>query len=455
MQKKRDSNKDKVSRRDFATTSVAAVALPGLLVSEIAASEGMKSEAAEQEAPAERVATKKYPSGWQEGTTIPAEYYLDPVHYHRDEVYLADNLWFMVDHESRIPKAGDYFTFEYGRGENIIILRDKNNKVNAFHNVCRHRGSRLCRDSDDPRPEGKNLSVLQLGASGNTQIFRCPYHGWTYDLEGNLTKAYKMRDDFDLSKNGLLPCHLRVEGGHIFVNLSNEEQPPDFEEDTRGFRRMAKKYGFADLKVGAREQHPIKANWKLVLENFLECYHCGPSHTLLVTAHNWDERLSGEEENYQIKEVEEWIGRETYAASGQLNPGFLTGSLDGKPIAPLLPNIKTWSHRTEDVTTGWSTGYWQAYDDHIVVVRFTPRDAELTDAEVLWLVHPDAVAGKDFDVENLKELWKVTLIEDIWIVENNHLGVMSRGYGPGRYSESEIEYTTDFINWYMAEVAEG
>jgi len=360
----------------------------------------------------------------------------------------------MVDHESRIPKAGDYFTFKYGRGENIIILRDKNNKVNAFHNVCSHRATRLCRGSDDPRTEGNNLSVLQLGASGNTQIFRCPYHGWTYDLEGNLTKAYKMRDDFDLSKNGLVPCHLRVEGGHIFVNLSNEEQPPDFEEDTRGFRRMAKKYGFADLKVGARLSCPIKANWKFVLENFLECYHCGPSHTCLVTAHNWDERLSGEEENYQIKEVGEWIGRETYAASGQLNPGFLTGSLDGKPIAPLLPNIKTWSHKTADVITGYSTGYWQAYDDHIVVVRFTPRDAQLTDSEVLWLVHPDAVAGKDFDVENLKELWKVTLIEDIWIVENNHLGVMSRGYGPGRYADNETE-TADFIKWYMAEVAKG
>ena len=356
------------------------------------------------------------------------------MHYQRDEAYLADNFWFMVDHESRIPKAGDYFTFEFGRGENIIIVRDKKGKVNAFHNVCRHRGSRLCRDSDDPRPEGDRLSVLQLGSSGNTQVFRCPYHGWTYDLQGNLTKAYKMQKDFDLSKNGLLPCHLRVEGGHIFINLTSDDEPPDFRQEIKRFRRVFKKYGLADLKIGVRQSYTIKANWKLAIENFLECYHCGPSHQALVTSHNWDERLSEEEEAYQSKEVKDWIGGESYGSSGKLNPGFVTGSLDGKAVAPLLPNIKKWNHSTEWATSGYSTGYWQAYDDYVAVARFTPRDAALTDCAIFWLVHPDAVEGKDFDAANLMALWDITIREDIWIVENNHLGITSRSYGPGRYA---------------------
>lgn len=451
MKEKRDTKSNKLSRREFTKTSVAAVATPGLLGGAIAAG-GMRAEAAEPKSSAKGSTTNKYSGEWEKGTTIPAEYYLDPTHYHRDESYLAENFWFMVDHESRIPNAGDYFTFEFGRGENIIILRDDKGKVNGFHNVCRHRGSRLCRDSDDPRPKGDHLSVLQSGASGNTPTFRCPYHGWLYNLQGELTKAYKMQDDFDMSKNGLHPCHLRVEGGHIFINLSNEDNPPDFEKETGRFKRLAKKYGFADLKIGARQSYVIKANWKLAIENFLECYHCGPSHECLVTTHNWDERLSGEEEAFHIKEVSEWVDGQAYEHDGRLNPGFVTGSLDGKPIAPLLPNFKKWSHYTDQTTTFYSTGYWQTYDDHVVVVRFTPRNAELTDAEIFWLVHPDAVKGKDYDEANLMALWDITVREDIWIVENNHVGITSRSYGPGRYASHEGG-PAGFINWYMTEVA--
>lgn len=451
MEKKQVPDSSKLSRRKFTKTSMAAVALPGLLAAEVAAGE-FNAAPQEPETPAKKQSTEKYPGGWKEGTTIPAEYYLDPQHFQRDEIYLAKHFWFMVDHESRIPNAGDYFTFEFGRGENLIILRDDNKKVNAFHNVCRHRGSRLCRDSDDPMPQGENISVVQSASSGNTPLFRCPYHGWTYDLEGALTKAYKMQKDFDLSQNGLTPCHVRVVGGHIFINLTSEAKPPNFEADTKGFREMAQKYGFENLKVAARRAYPIKANWKLVIENFLECYHCGASHQSLVTAHNWDQRLAGEEEAFRDKEVKSWIGKADGGTSGALNPGFVTGSLDGKAVAPLLPNIKKWTHSTDLATTGYSTGYWQAYDDHIAVVRFTPRAAELTDCELLWLVNPDAVEGKDYDVDNLIALWNVTLKEDIWIVENNHVGITSRSYGAGRYADNEGG-PAEFIRWYMAEVA--
>ncbi|MEE9292071.1 MAG: SRPBCC family protein, partial [Acidobacteriota bacterium] len=323
----------------------------------------------------------------------------------------------------------------------------------------------------DPRPEDQRLSVLQLGASGNTPLFRCPYHGWTYDLQGNLVQAYKMQDDFDLSKNGLVRCHMRLEEGHIFVSLTRKDKPPSFEEDRKWYLEVARKYGFKDLKIGARRYYPIKANWKLAIENFLECYHCGPSHRSLVTAHNWDERLAGAEKAQRIKEVEGWICEDSkkrateasqgmggsadanyYAEySGELNPGFVTGSLDGKPVAPLLPKFKEWSHCTDIATTGYSTGYWQAYDDHVAVARFTPRGPELTDCEIFWLVHPDAVEGKDYKAERVMALWDITIKEDIWIVENNHLGVQSGAYGAGRYADNE-RGPANFIKWYMTEV---
>jgi len=138
---------------------------------------------------------------------------------------------------------------------------------------------------------------------------------------------------------------------------------------------------------------------------------------------------------------------------GELNPGFVTGSLDGKPVAPLLPGIGTWTYRTNIATTGYSTGYWQTYDDHVAVARFTPRGPEFTDCEIFWLVHPDAVEGKDYMPERVMALWDITIQEDIWIVENNHLGVKSGAYRTGRYSKNE-EGPSEFIAWYMNRVVQ-
>src|SRR4030095_10162686 len=136
-------------------------------------------------------AAQKLPTdgSWAEGLTIPAAYYIDERHFRTDERFLGDNLWFMADHENRIPKPGDYFVFEYGSGDSVIVLRDKAGAGKWSHNVGRHRGSRLCRHDDDPAPKDSRLSVKQLAANGNTPVFRCPYHAWTYDLSGALLSA--------------------------------------------------------------------------------------------------------------------------------------------------------------------------------------------------------------------------------------------------------------------------
>lgn len=451
---KKKGKKNKVSRRAFAATSMAAAAVPALV-----GCQDSKSVETSETAPAPEVSSSLAMGGnssapWKKGTTIPAEYYLDPKHFLHDEQYLAENVWLMVDHGSRIPAVGDYFTFEFGRGENIIILRDDKKKVRAFHNVCRHRGSRLCRSSDDPRPEGDQLSILQLNSSGNTPLFRCPYHGWTYDLQGNLTKAHMMPEDFDLSQNGLLPCHVRVEGGHIFVSLSKKKMPPAFAGNY--FRGFAKRHGLADLKVAVRGSYSVKANWKLLIENFVECYHCGPAHQSLVTTHNWDYRLTEEEKAFRVEELKVWIGGTPqggwWSYEGALNPGFVTGSLDGKAVAPLLPKRKEWTHQAQDFAYGFSTAYWQAYDDYVVGARFTPRNEMLIDCEIFWMVHPDAVEGKDFEPDNVKALWDTTFREDIWLCENQHLGIMSGSYSPGQLFSCEGN-VAEIAEWYMTQVA--
>ena len=497
----------KVSRRDFARASVAAgaaaVTLPGTLFAKDAApTTGVEagkqaaiarrritppaqgpgygggdiagrgsSEPLQDAAAAPQAAAATHPGGWREGYTIPAAYYVDEDHYRSDERFIADKLWLMTDHESRIPNAGDYFVFEYGRGESVIILRDKAGAVKAYYNVCRHRGSRLCRHDEEPAPKDAQLSVKQLSSSGTTPVFRCPYHAWTYDLDGRLVSAYGMPDDFEPAKNGLLPCHLRTAEGFIFVNLSRRE-PPDFDSAVSAMRTLCQRYGTAQLKVGARVQYPTRANWKLALENFLECYHCGPAHRSLVTTHDWDYSITAEQRARRAPEMERWVpptvrpgnsaaGMGQAAAStsivgrGFLRPGFVTGSLDGRPVAPLLPNFKEYTHGFRETTTSWSTAYWAAYDDHVAVARFTPRGVAMTDAEIIWLVNPAAKEGKDYQIDRLIALWDITMREDKWIVENNHQGVMcSGGYVPGRYATHEIGRGAPgaFIKWYMTEV---
>jgi Rieske 2Fe-2S family protein len=423
----------KLSRREFAKTSVAAgavaVTIPGAMQASPQSTDG---------APATATSMQKAGSGaveHRDGTTIPAEYYYEMEHYLKDERYIGEHFWLLADHISRIPEPGDFFVFKFGLGDSAIVVRNESGDINAFHNVCRHRGSRLCRHDEDPRPDDDRLSVRQAGESGNAQVFRCPYHAWLYDLDGNLIDAYDTHDDFDMADNGLISCHLHI-------------------------ARISQNFDMAALKVGTRKSYQMKANWKLGLENFMECYHCGASHDNLVATHNWDYSLSDRRRERWDQRVAEWLGPELAADQGtgsggpydgELNPGFLTGSVDGEPLAPLLPGIKEWSHDTDIAITWFDTGYWQTYDDHITVARFTPRGPELTDVEIFWLVHPGAVAGVDFDPEKLRELWDITIIEDAWIVENNHVGIKSTGYRSGRYTMHETQ-PSYFATWYMKEI---
>jgi phenylpropionate dioxygenase-like ring-hydroxylating dioxygenase large terminal subunit len=440
-----------------------------------------------------------YPGGWKEGTTIPIEYYIEEKHYLNDERFLADNFWFMVDHHSRIPKPGDYFIYEFGRGESVIVLRDQAGEVKAFHNICRHRGSRLCQHGfdevrptealPDGKPADKVLSMVQLGPSGNTPVFRCVYHAWTYDLTGKLVSfPTGMPNNFNPEEHALHPCHVRTVQGFIWLSLARNE-PPDFEPWIGNWKAVADKFEMANLKIGSRLKAPTRANWKLVIENFRECYHCYPSHT---KSYSVVHQIYGDPATVTAEHrarVDAEIGRHghparprgpnagpnygrggdspTREASGgmgggqftgtHLKVGYVTGSLDGKSIAPLLPTQKEWSHHSHRAVSGFSTSWMMAYDDHVAVVRFTPRDIDSTDAEIFWLVHPDAKAGKDYDEKRLQALWGNTYREDRWICENQHFGIKSSRYnfrGAQPYAAQEGG-PASFIQWYMREVAPG
>ncbi len=392
------------------------------------------------------------------GYSLEQPFYRDAEIFERDMERIFNKLWLLVDHESRIPAAGDYFLFDVA-GESIIILRGGDGAVRAFYNVCRHRGSRVC-----------------LEREGRKRLLVCPYHAWSYNLDGSLKSARLMPEDFDPAGHGLHPCHLRVLDGLIFVCLA-EGDPPDFDEEAAPLLPYLRQHDFTKAKVAHRESYPASANWKLVVENFFECYHCIPSHPEYCTVHSRNKTLAygagpgsgppGSEEAFQA-ELDAW--NEKAEALGHLTgywvdpdskarlrsaermpikEGSLSETEDGRPAAPLMSNFKDFDGGCTSLSFN-AVSTILAPNDHATLFRFTPRGPTETDMEIIWLVEADAEEGA-YDVEKITWMWHVTTLEDKTIIENNHAGVMSRMYRPGPYSTQEAA-TVRFVEWYLNQI---
>jgi phenylpropionate dioxygenase-like ring-hydroxylating dioxygenase large terminal subunit len=397
-------------------------------------------------------------ANYQDGYSLEQGFYISPEIFDRDIDRLISQRWLLVDHVSRIPNKGDYFLFDVGN-DSIIIIRETDEKVNAFFNVCRHRGSRIC-----------------LEHQGNKGLLTCPYHAWTYDLNGELRPPRLMPDNFDRSQFGLNPCHVRVFHGFIFVCLS-EGSPPDFDQEYSEFGEMLDFHGFSNAKIAVKKDYPNACNWKLVVENFIECYHCAPSHAAYCSVHPEDQLLalgagpgSGPPEaveKYQAQ-WDEWTARtealghpipfvdrdENSLDMAQLSRlpindrNFDSETKDGKPASKLLMGKFKQCDQGETAFVFNSIGYVLASNDFALMVRFTPRDTIHTDVQLSWLVHEDAKEGVDYNPENLIWVWDVTIVEDKKITEDNNAGVLSSRYKPGPYSTQESRVGS-FVKWYL------
>ena len=242
----------------------------------------------------------------------------------------------MIDHESRIPKPGDYFVFEFGRGDSVIVLRDQAGEMKAFHNVCRHRGSRLCQHGfDDPASKDARLPTGRCNSDRRAAIRRCSGvritrgpTSWTAADLGAERDARLLRLLAERAASRPPANRGRV---HLRQPLAHE--PPDFESSSIGrgrrWRTVCQDYGTAKLKIAARQHYPTKANWKLVMENFLECYHCGPAHKSLVKAHPfWDGTMSAEQHQRLAKELERFVPTKYRQPDSQRGVGSGAGMIE-------------------------------------------------------------------------------------------------------------------------------
>ena len=385
----------------------------------------------------------------QEDWSLDQRFYKDESIFDLEKNHIFYDSWIFIGHESQIPNKGDYFVYKL-LDEEIIVLRNKDNEVKAFFNVCRHRGSRIC-----------------LEESGNTSRFSCPYHSWTYNLDGKLLAAKSLREGIDKSTLGLHQCNIASVSGMLLINLSDNPQSlANLQSDLKEPFEM---FGFEDLKVAAHKNYPIASNWKLAVENYQECYHCAPAHPEYSLSHSlkiedepgFDEAQEKMMENLESCGLREFEvnkdfsnkdpNQEQYAYSRYaLFDGYMTGSKDGKPLAPLLGDIKEFNQGCSDFNIG-PVSYFLAYCDHIVGYIFTPVSQNQCQCDIYWLVNKDAEEGKDYDKDKLMWLWDVTTYADETIIVNNQKGVNSIKYKSGPYTDKE-QSTRRFIKWYLSEL---
>jgi Rieske 2Fe-2S family protein len=380
----------------------------------------------------------------QQGYSLAQTFYKDPDVYQAEIKNIFLKHWLYAGHESQIPNAGDYFTFEFDT-ESVIVVRTSTGEVKAHMNVCRHRGSIIC-----------------LEQSGSQKSLTCPYHAWSYNLDGELLSARNMPDDFVQSENSLHKVNVALLGGFIFICLS--KKPPRLEALRQDLNPIFQLFGMETMKLAEQKSYRISANWKLAVENYQECYHCAPSHQEFAQIHAMaktpkvfqtakENYKQANQDNPKFTELNRYFdlaekGQEGYQYDrNPLLRGAQSGSLGGKPVAPLLGTLKDYDGGASELMIG-PLSYFLIYDDHMLSYRFLPISVDECICDVSWFVNESAVQGKDYQLQQLTWLWDVTTQADKTIIKNNQKGVDSRFYQPGRLSEME-SFQQSFLNWYL------
>jgi Rieske 2Fe-2S family protein len=377
--------------------------------------------------------------------SLPQPFYNDARLFALDMQEIFEKEWLFAGMTCEIPAKGNFMTLDVGDNP-IIIVRGSEGQIHAFHNVCRHRGSRLCM-----KDKGKVAKLV------------CPYHQWTYELDGRLLFAGSdMGSDFDLASYGLKPVNVRTAGGFIFINLS--ETSPAIDDFLVTLEHYLEPYQMDNVKVAAESSIVEQANWKLVIENNRECYHCNGAHPeLLNSLQEFDDtddpratpaykslvaRKQADWDNEQVPWQLKRFGNRNRLTRTPLLDGIVSMTMDGQPgckkLMGRLTSPDMGSLRILHLPNSWN----HFMGDHAIVFRVLPLGPQQTMVTTKWLVHKDAVEGVDYDPEQLRRVWDATNDQDRRLAEENQRGINSKAYQPGPYSETYEFGVIGFIDWY-------
>ena len=381
------------------------------------------------------------------GYSLDQCFYTGPDLFRLDLELIWYREWLFAGHDCELTRPGSFFTVKIG-DHPVIVLRDRQGHIRAFHNSCRHRGSLVC-----------------TAKKGMSARLVCPYHQWTYDLDGALVFARQMGEGFDASQFGLKPVACETVGGYIFICLAKE--PRDFAP----FRAVMEPYfarlGLTDAKVVHESSIVENGNWKLVWENNRECYHCSGSHPELCKSFPETPTFTNLEAVEDDPELGDLWARSEAAglaaryrvdADGQfrlmrvpLLGDAVSYTMSGKPaVRRKLSDNAPDGHFGALLLYHYPTTWNHVLGDHAITFRVTPLSATETEVTTKWLAHKDAVEGVDYDLDTLIHVWTKTNDQDRRVVEDNAQGIASPAYEPGPYSPIHEGGVIQFVNWYAS-----
>ena len=351
-----------------------------------------------------RRTTETYVSG---ATTLPQEYFISPDIFAEEEKKIFSSRWVLVGHQSQIAQPGDYFLSTIG-GESLIVVRDQKLAVRGFYNVCRHRGTRLKEDN-----------------CGHVAAIQCPYHAWTYGLDGRLIGAPHMDDveGFDRADYSLNSVSLGLFEGFIFVNL--EANPMPLQEWFAPLTGKFSDWNLPELRSAKRIEYDVRANWKLIFENYSECYHCPGVHPMLSKVSPYDSAENDLTEGPFLGGFMKINRGRSLTMSGDACAMSVGNKEDGGEnervfYYSIFPNMLLSMH-----------------PEYVMVHQLWPRSSERTLVVCDWLFHPNAFNRPDFKPSDAIEFWDITNKQDWHVCELSQLGISSRAYQPGPYSSRE------------------
>ncbi len=354
-------------------------------------------------APAFRKTTETFVSG---AKTLPQPYFISAEIFAEEQEKIFAKHWALVGHQTQIAKPGDYFVAEVA-GESLIVVRDQRSTIRGFYNVCRHRGTRLCE-----------------GATGRVRAIQCPYHAWTYGLDGHLIGAPHMDDvpGFNKADYSLHAVDLALWEGFIFVNLTSAPTALG-----KWFAPLSGKFShwnLSQLRSAKRIEYDVRANWKLIFENYSECYHCPGVHPMLSKVSPYD-------------------SAENDLVEGPFLGGFMSITkgasltMSGNACALPVGDIKGEDHDRVFYYSIFPNMLLSMHPDYVLVHQLWPQAPGHTLIKCDWFFHPDAFAREDFRPDDAIEFWDTTNKQDWHVCELSQQGIASRVYEAGPYSPRE------------------
>ena len=388
----------------------------------------------------------------RKGYSLPQKLYVGEQAFAFDTQIMLPSVWLYACTVAHIKKPGDWFLFEMA-DNSVIVLRGRDGAVRAFFNSCQHRGARICE-----------------AQRGSSPKLICPYHQWTYKLDGSLLGARNMGPEFDKSTINLTPVAVENIGGLIFICLT--DTPPPIDRVKADIAVQIAVYDLEHCKIAVQDDLIENANWKLVMENNRECYHCDANHPELISCLGnsgfgkglpEDGNAEASTEAHLLAKRAEWAalgidhdlvefpdGWWHRIARLPLVDGAVSQTMDGKVASTkLIGPFET--PETSSLSIWTQPNSWHHFCcDHVVTFSLTPLAADKTLLRTSWLVHEDAVEGVDYDPANLSAVWQATNRQDGYLSALNHQGIRTDGYRQGPYAPEE-KLVENFKEFYVAQ----